>query len=116
MTRRLKFSKELDGWFVVLPEWDGSREDLQMVAGADTFLDILCEGEWYVWLNLSDKPFNGANELKLTGIGMLDGEFIDSGATYRFENYRGIPFSLDMWLCDVTKFVFGDFPEIIYFN
>ena len=116
MTRRLKFNKEFDGWFVELPEWSGSKADLQMVCGADTFLDILCDGEWYVWLTLSDEPFTGANELKLTGIGMLDGEFVDSGATYTLENYMGIPFSLDMWLCDVTLFVFGKFPETIYFK
>jgi hypothetical protein len=24
--------------------------------------------------------------------------------------------NLQMWLCDVTKFVFGYFPKIIYFN
>jgi hypothetical protein len=28
----------------------------------------------------------------------------------------GIEFNLDIWLCDVTKFVFGEFPKIIHFN
>lgn len=30
------------------------------------------------------------------------------------ESYKGIQINLEMWLCDVTKFVFGDFPKSIY--
>ena len=116
MIRRLKFNKEIDGWYVHLPEWEGSHADLQMVCGADTWLDILCQGEWYVWLMISDEPFTGANELRLTGVGMLGDEFVDSGATYTLTNYMGIPYQLDMWLCDVTLFVFGKFPETIYYK
>ena len=38
----LTFEKWEDGrWFVILPEWDGLQEDLEMVDGADTFLDFL---------------------------------------------------------------------------
>ena len=116
MKRRLKFNKEISGWFVDLPEWEGSHDDLQMVCGADTWLDILCQGEWYVWLTISDEPFDGANELKLNGVDKLNGEFVGSGTTYSLEKYIGIPYSLDMWLCDVTLFVFGKFPEIIYYK
>ena len=38
------------------------------------------------------------------------------GSWYKLNTYMGIDYSLDMWLCDVTKFVFGDFPEVIYFS
>lgn len=38
------------------------------------------------------------------------------GAYYHMQSYMGLEFNLDIWLCDVTKFVFGDFPKIIYFN
>jgi hypothetical protein len=31
------------------------------------------------------------------------------------EKYQGIDFDLEMWLCDVTKFVFDEFPTKIYF-
>jgi len=115
MKRRLKFDKEIDGWFVNLPEWKGSRSDLQMVCGADTWLDIMCQGEWHVWLTVSDEPFVGSNELKLVELNSFNGETVDSGASYKLENYIGIPYDLEMWLCDVTKFVFGDFPKKIYF-
>jgi hypothetical protein len=73
MKRRFKFEKELDGWYVDLPEWEGSKADLQMVMGADTFLDILCQGEWIVWLTLSDEPIEGFDKLEMKGYGIEPG-------------------------------------------
>lgn len=38
----ITFEKWEDGrWFVVLPDYDGPQEDLEMVDGADEFLDVL---------------------------------------------------------------------------
>lgn len=38
----LTFEKWEDGrWFVVMPEYDGDQEDLEMVDGADDLLDFL---------------------------------------------------------------------------
>lgn len=116
MTRRIKFEKDMGFWYAVLPEWKGDRADLQMVAGADSWLDILCEGEWDVWMTISDKPFNGAEELTLIGFGLLEGPELGEGAWYLAKTYLGLDFDLKMWLCDVTKFVFGDFPKTIYYK
>jgi hypothetical protein len=117
MIRRLKFNKEVDGWFADLPEWEGSRADLQMVLNADTWLDILCQGEWHVWVVVSDEPFEGAEKLIRTSLGCaLTEEPFESGATYKIESYMGIEYKLHMWLCDVTKFVFDGFPEVIYYK
>ena len=42
----LSFEKWEDGrWFVVLPDYDGDQEDLEMVDGADKFLDYLTDDE-----------------------------------------------------------------------
>lgn len=112
MTRRIKFTKEINDWFAEISEWEGSRADLQMVMGADTFLDILCEGEWDVWLTMSDQPLNSDRTEKLHFI--REGES-EGGGYYLLETYRGIEFNLEMWLCDVTKFVFGSLPKTIYF-
>ena len=38
------------------------------------------------------------------------------GAWYTLERYANVEFDLSMWLCDVTKYVFGDFPKQIYFK
>ena len=118
MTRRFRFYKETNGnWYVDLPEWEGTKAELQMVAGADSFLDILAEGEGGVHVVLSDEYFEGSDNLKIKELGRLEGWELGEGAWYRLDSYKGIPhFNLDMWLCDVTKFVFGDFPKIIYFS
>jgi hypothetical protein len=112
MVRRIKFTKELNDWFAEISEWEGSRADLQMVMGADTFLEVLCEGEWDVWLTMSDQPLQSdrTEELHLIREGEDEG-----GGYYLLESYRGIEFNLEMWLCDVTKFVFGKMPKTIYF-
>jgi len=114
MKRRIKFTKELNDWFAEIPEWEGSRADLQMVMGADVFLDLLCQGEWDVWLTLSDEKMKGwggdPEELHL----IREDEEI-GGGYYTLKTYKGIEFNLEMWLCDVTKFIFGRMPETIYF-
>lgn len=40
-TRVFDFVKDSGRWYVELPEYDGSREGLRLVAGADTWLDLL---------------------------------------------------------------------------
>lgn len=50
----LTFEKWEDGrWFVILPEYDGDQEDLEMVDGADLFLDYLMEDGLYVTVDVS---------------------------------------------------------------
>ena len=50
----LSFEKWEDGrWFVVLPDYDGDQEDLEMVDGADTLLDFLTTDGLYVTVKVS---------------------------------------------------------------
>ena len=67
-----------------------------------TYNEILPIWQDYLWINRTSK------------IEQVSAMLLDE--TYTLENYMGIPFSLDMWLCDVTLFVFGKFPETIYFK
>ena len=115
--RNFKFYKEESGrWYVDLPEWTGHKEELEMVMGADSFLEILSQGESESYVTLSDKEFDGAERLELTNLGRIEGIELGSGAWYSLKEYMGIPYDMEMWLCDVTKFVFGDFPKVIYFK
>jgi hypothetical protein len=117
MERRLKFEKDDDHrWYAVLPEWEGSRDELEMVCGADTWLEILSQGEDHVWMTIADEPFENANHIELHGTGIYSGVEVGSGASYMLRDYIGIPYELEMWLCDVTLFVFGKFPEKIYYS
>lgn len=114
--RVFKFYKEESGrWYIDLPEWEGSKNDLEMVAGADMFLEILSQDECKVDITLSTLPFEGADTLEFIKFGELHSWELGEGAWYKLTSYMGIDFGLSMWLCNVTKFVFDDFPKIIYF-
>jgi hypothetical protein len=116
MKRQFKFYKEETGrWYVDLPEWEGEKEELEMVAGADIFLELLSQGEETVNVTLSTVEFEGSERLEMKYLGRLESWELGTGAWYKLISYMGLEFELDVWLCDVTKFVFGCFPENIYF-
>lgn len=108
------FNKEESGrWFIVLPEWDGYKEDLEMVSGADDMLDIIANGKNTVELMVSVDPFENADVLIFDKFGPSQYE---GGAYYQLYRYCGNKLDMIIWLCDVTKFVFGEFPDNIYFK
>ena len=111
--KRLRFYKESDNrWYVDLPEWEGSKDDLEMVFGADSMLEYMAEGEGQVWINISEEEFENADKLEFIKLATE----IDNGAFYKLNKYRGVDIGLEMWLCDVTKFVFGYFPKTIFLS
>jgi hypothetical protein len=106
--RDFKFYKENSGrWFVELPEWEGSKDDLEMVCGADLMLDILAQGDNVVNIILSTEKNNNYNpQFELS---FLREE--SEGAWYKL---TGEFHEFELWLCYVTKFVFGNLPVKIY--
>ncbi len=114
--RNFRFYKDDLGWFVDLPEWEGERWDLQMVAGADTFCDMLSQGESEIFVTLSTKPFEGCEVLEFENYGRLEAWELGEGAWYKLRVYKNQFYDLSLWLCDVTKFIFGELPNKIYFK
>lgn len=104
-----KFYKEETGrWYVDLPEWEGEKAALEMVMGADVMLDIFAQGEGEVKLFLSEKPDTYLPyDLRYIRETPEYGE----GALYEIEMIGKF---MEVWLCDVTKFVFNKFPLNIY--
>lgn len=102
--KEYSFYKENNRWYIDLPEWEGSKDDLEMVCGADTMLDILSGGSNRVALTISTAPIP-----EYTDVLMLVRELDTSGATYTLINQ-----DIEVWLCDVTKWLFGHFPDEIY--
>ena len=101
-----RFYKDQDGWFIDLPNWIGSKGQLAMVQGADTFLDNISNHTHEVWVEMSTNPMEG-NFYELTKY-----QDLTDGAMYKYYNDQD---NLDvMWLCGVTEFVFGNMPEKIY--
>lgn len=103
MTQNLTFFKTKQGrWYIDYPEYiyaGGTMADLEMVQGADDFLNYLSNGKDEVKLKVSLEE-NIGNTLTHTsnGIYTIDG--------------------VQMWLCPVTLFVFKTvkYPKQIYFQ
>jgi len=111
ITKTFKFEKESDNrWYVVLPEWEGDHADLEMVMGADCLLDLLSQGEDIVHMTMSTANFENH-----TGSMLFNKEESDGGWYYLDMKINGIPYEFEVWLCKVTKFVFGELPRSIYF-
>jgi hypothetical protein len=114
--QQYRFYKEPDGrWYIDLPQYiemGGDKADLEMVAGADTFLNVIANGRNNVYAVLSDQPFDNADQLH-----RVERE-IDSGSFYKLATYQQKNINdFEMWLCDVTAYVFnGKFPDIIYYS
>lgn len=120
----LKFYKEDNRWYVDLPEYEGKKEDLEMVAGADVMLDIIAQGETETWCHLITDPMQVFRHPAKV---FLKREMICSDEYWQLDS-QGCPSSgafytpifyprmsdFSIWLCDVTKLVFGHFPEKIW--
>lgn len=124
--RLLGFVKEGGLWYADLPEFLaaglGDKNNLLMVEGSDTFLDLLSAGTNRIKLRISDKPFAGHRiAMRMESMG-LDKELLDRvghnpvdyGAYYQVNTLDGKPFSHKLWLCPVTEYVFGSYPRHIY--
>ena len=114
----VSFTKEKDGcWYVDYPDWPFDHHNLMMVHGADE----LCELLSYDGTHTKIKVYPGLNnpktideawkrfrckrlEWSLTGGATYDPHFAGAKqmSTGRF------------WLCPVTLFVLGEYPETIW--
>ncbi len=99
-------------WWLNLPEWNGDPEDLQMIEGADQWLDLMSEGKNQIKVNIADEKFDGAETLTLL---RTREENLGGGGIYYLESYQEKKVDLKLWLCEVTCFVFDCLPQKIYF-
>ena len=116
-----RFYKDNEGWFIDLPEFLemglGTKGNLAMVAGSDLLLDELSENKSEVILEFSDQPFDGyEHHLEVDEFGMDIDELIEYGHPIEIGGYyirKSDGFKI--WLCQVTKWVFGGtYPNNIY--
>ncbi len=84
-----------------------------MVEGADTMLEYVGEGTDEVILQLSEQPFYESSILKL--IHDYSGQ-TGGGGIYLLKEYKGEQLNQELWLCEVTEYVFGKLPPVIYFT
>lgn len=93
-----------------------------MVDGSDTFLDLLSNLGKEITLDIGLEEFDGY-QAKLNKIilgknqGLLDivgHEPVEYGAYYEVSELNFKKFSHRLWLCPVTEYVFGSYPEEMY--
>ncbi len=128
-TKTLGFYKENGLWYADLPEFLslglGTKANLLMVDGSDTFLDLLSSNGSNVAVTLSKEPFeNHSIHLEKLKIG-LNQELLDKighapvnyGAYYNVKKYNHKTFQHTLWLCPVAEYVFqGEYPQNIYLS
>lgn len=101
--KELEFMKLSNRWFINIP-YEGDINDLQMVDGADELLDEIAEGRRIVRIivttsdNIS-KPDYILEKIKEDNMG---GTYTITGDVKQ------------LWLCNVTKLIFKNFPNQIY--
>jgi hypothetical protein len=111
--KRFRFYLESNAWWIDFPQWienGGSKDALQMIHGADVMIAWLGDGQPEVTLDLSDKPFADARRLY-----RLD-DTCDSGMFYLYPATDYIKDHWRVWLCEVIKYIFNAFPDVIYFK
>lgn len=109
VTRNITFERDANGsWFAVLPEWEGPRAALLMVAGADTLLELLSEGKDRITLHVT-------NDHEVSDVWRRRQTLYTCKATSDSGNYFVDIVNMDIWLCGVCVFVFSGYPTFIYF-
>ena len=110
--QRLRFYKteRYQKWYVDYPSWPGAIANLEMVAGADTWLDMLSNNGDEVTIDVS------LDASDITNAEMI--HLINKGGDYEVRSYEGEKCFHQLWLCGVTLFVFNrvTYPNTIYYK
>ena len=105
--RILYFVKIANQWCYWDPYFNGDVYQLQMVEGADTLLDKMSEGESNI-VAVAIEPNTQTLPHYLEKV-----KEDDLGCTYKVVSpyYSG-----EIWICNVTLTLFGEFPKTIGFT
>lgn len=113
MEKKLTFVKLAGNWFVHLPDYEGHYSELEMVLGADVMCDMIDTFDTgYITAIISTEPKESnftTKEYVLDFVNSTVSNGEQDGANYRLREWK-----LDVWLCNVTKYIFGEFPVTIY--
>lgn len=113
---RFKFIKESDGkWYYDFPQWPFAHHNLMMVAGADKLCSFLSEdGKKTDIIAVTDTTYTVHENFRVTLY--KTSSSLTKGAFYNVifpNNPIGKQYQYELWLCPVTLFVLGRYPEYI---
>ena len=107
----LIFYHEDDGvWYVDFPDWPFAHHNLAMVGGADKLCSYLAAGRQSIRV----KVIASQHSLPFSGYGLLTKTYSNLlyGADYDATGFED--FHRSVWICPVTLFVLGRYPNYIY--
>lgn len=107
------FVKKNGGWKVYSSSHSSPERNytgMPRVEGAETILNFMSAGANKVTLAMNTEPFEQASTLELL---QSCQPFLDGGY-YVLREYEGKEINYQMWLSDVTRYIFGDIPDKIY--
>ena len=114
----VSFTKENDGcWYVDFPNWPFDHSHLQMVRGADKLCELLSYDGKHTKVSVIPSKEN-----KIIQSYDLNERFklirteceLTEGATYQVQINQFKSVGAFIWLCPVTLFVLGEYPEYLY--
>lgn len=106
---KLTFVKLAGDWFVHLPDFPDGVAELVMVDNAHTFLEYLDSftNTGIVTIGVSTTP-----NIYFCRLSLIESD--DIGATYKIiSKFDKIPVDT-IWLCNVTKYIFDEFPKELW--
>ena len=106
--KRLDFVKLSERWYIDIP-WIGDINDLQMVDGADELLEEISNGNKCVTLDIALPGNKSLNRVPKYVLEKIDED--NMGGTYIVIGESNVK---QIWLCNVTLEVLGEFPFEIY--
>lgn len=114
MKKELRFYKEADKWYLDFPgflEAGGDKSSLEMILGADSFLNMVANNESEVNImvdaknsNLPKKKDNSKFYFTMSSNTVEDGKFYTSS-----DNHV-------MWLCPIMLLIFDSYPKLLIIN
>ena len=104
MKRKLRFIRLSERWFIDIM-WEGSVDDLEMVGNANTLLTTYNSNGLIMETEVS------TIEIEDYDIHLTLNNIENHGAVYQVHSER---FNGDIWLCNVTQYVFGDYPRHLF--
>lgn len=107
-------------WYYNFKHWGFSKDNLEMVAGADHLCNYYANGNFELTIDIvaSKKPLKNEDGYdkfeaeQLPKQATLKDKLIYGRSYYKFEN-EGKKITT-MWICPVTLFVLGRYPNYIY--
>lgn len=107
----LQFNHEDNGgWYVDFPNWPFEHANLLMVCGADKLCEFLSDDNKVTKISVIPSSEKETHE-GYTELRKIDST-LTGGATYEVYGLPG--FEQCIWLCPVTLFVLGEYPQYMY--